>query len=254
MASSGKRVILAREARGYATGEAFADAIGIHQGTISRIETGFIKNSKYLVPIAKFLGVSPYWITCKEGTDDKIIYDSESGLNKDSIGITTMGRVTVRGIVEASNWAEACEWSEDQQYKIPILMPDGAEPPYDLDKLFGLEVRGDSMDIEYKPGWVVVCISVHDDPSTWGDGDNVIVRRGSSQGCEVTVKKLRVNKLTGKYELHYHSSNPNYQGLVLPLFNLKGPHTIDNVTISVVARVVYHIPTWATKPTERKKL
>lgn len=246
-----KRLQLAREARGFSQTD-LARLAKVPPQRISKIENSAQISSPYIFRFAEILNVNAKWLAGEMGTNDSII-DSDSGLHKDSINITTVSRVTVGGTVEAINWAEACEWSEDQKYQIPILMPEGRSIPYNLEKLFGLEVRGDSMDLEYKPGWVIVCISTYDDPHPLEDGHNVIVRRESSQGCETTVKKLRINKLTGKYELHYHSSNPNYHGLVLPLFNLKAPHTLDNVTISIIARVVLHIPTWETTSNQRMK-
>lgn len=244
-----KRLKLARSSMDYTQAE-LARLADVPQSTIARIESGDADTTKSIFKLAEALRINPLWLAGEMG-EDNLIIDSESPLHKDSISITRIGRVIVRGIVEASNWAEACEWSEDQQYQVSIPGLEGQEIPFKVEHLFGLEVRGESMNVEYKPGWILVCIPTYDDPYQLEDGDNVIVRRESSRGCEVTVKKLKINKETGKYELHFNSYNPDYRG-ILPLFNLKVPYTADDVTISVVARVVLPIPTWATKPNQRK--
>jgi len=240
--SFSKRLQKAREAKGLSQTE-LARLAKIPPQRISKIETSNQKSSPYIFVIAEILGVKADWLAGKSGNDDEIEFKSESPLHKDSISLTSIGRVTVRGVVEASNWAEACEWSEDQQYEVSVIGIENQAIPYKIDNLFGLEVRGESMNVQYNPGDILLCIPLPDDLMALKDGHNVIVRRESSKGCETTVKKLRINKETGKYELHFNSHNPDYKG-ILPLFNPKIAYTEDEVTISIIARVVNHIPRW----------
>lgn len=235
------RLLLARKHKGWSQAK-LSEFSGVPQQTIATIELGKTQAPREIFKLASALSVDARWLAGEIG-EDNLIIDSESPLRKDSISLTSIGRVTVRGIVEASNWAEACEWDLDQQYQEALILPEGQEMPYKIENLFALEVRGESMNVEYKPGWKVVCISVHDDIRDLRDGDNVIVRRESFKGCESTVKKLRINPVSRKYELHFNSINPDYKG-ILPISNLKTAYTVDDITISIVARVVFHIPSW----------
>lgn len=152
--------------------------------------------------------------------------------------------LTVRGIVQAGFWAEACEWEVDDQYQMPFALSPNLKIQHKPEKLFGLEMRGDSMNKDFEPGSVLICISVYDDTRPLKDGDRVIVRRQSSRGCETTVKQLKIDQKNNKSWLQTRSTNEDYQG-ILPILDVEKPHIIDDVTVAITARVLTHIPPWS---------
>lgn len=117
----------------------------------------------------------------------------------------TTKNIRVIGQVEAGIWREALEWPEDESYTVyyPVENLDYAAHCY------GLEVCGDSMNLVYPAGTVLIAMNLAAYPGRLQSGDNVIVRRKMAEIIEATVKELQIRN--GKAELWPRSSNPKFK-------------------------------------------
>lgn len=117
--------------------------------------------------------------------------------------------IYLRGYVQAGHWAPNHEWEfEDTDTWQEIQFP---RPPRLAGlALFGLEVRGESMNRLYRPGSILICADIHDVPEP-GNDDPVIVRRWADSGdVELTCKLLRLGP-DGSVWLWPHSDRPEHQ-------------------------------------------
>lgn len=113
----------------------------------------------------------------------------------------------VTGFVEAGTWQEAEEWDRSRWYGVDV-----PTPPRFHSKAKALEVRGDSMNLEYPAGSVVVWVEMLDFRPP-RNGDHVIVYVHShDDGIEATVKEYRLSD--GKQWLWPRSSAPEHQAPV----------------------------------------
>lgn len=113
--------------------------------------------------------------------------------------------VWVSGSVEAGAFKEAVEWDRSRWYAIDVPVPERFRR-----RAKALEVRGYSMDLEYKPGAVVIWVDYLDYRPP-RHGDHVIVYAIAKDGrTEATVKELRIDD-AGKRWLWPRSSKPEHQ-------------------------------------------
>lgn len=114
-------------------------------------------------------------------------------------------RIEVIGAVQAGAWLEALQWETDERYSVAVPISDKYH------RVYGLEVRGPSMNKRYPEGTVIVCVK----PQEYGEepkpGKRVVVERRNDQGLhEATVKELRADD-SGLRWLWPDSTDPNYQ-------------------------------------------
>lgn len=142
---------------------------------------------------------------------------------------TDIQSVNVIGAVEAGVWAEAVEWAPGDRYDVygPRQSNNGA-------KLFGLEVRGPSMNKKYPPGTVLICASLVDLGEEPQPGRRYVVHTTRGGYTEATVKLLNVGE-DGVLYLWPESSHPQHQ-LPIPMV---GRDEGDEVVIQ--AKVLYSI-------------
>lgn len=150
-----------------------------------------------------------------------------------------LGRgVRIIGVVEAGVWREAFELppEEQQTYPCPAL------PGYENVEVFGLQVKGPSMNKLYPDGSVVLCVRVPDVEPRAGDIVVVSAKRGDL--LEATLKELRVDK-KGKTSLWPQSTDPKYQKPIYP--EMVGAESVDVIGI-VVAGIT------ATRPARSPRI
>lgn len=112
--------------------------------------------------------------------------------------------IWVAGDVQAGAFREALEWDRGDWYQVDVPVP-----PRFKRVAKALEVRGNSMDKEYREGAVVIWVPMLDARPP-RDGDHVIVYSYSSDGMvEATVKLLREHD--GKKWLWPQSNDPEHQ-------------------------------------------
>lgn len=186
----GQKIKNMRIAMGLTQGE-LAARLGTTQASVSRWEKGSMPEADKLAQLADLQGES-----VREFIDDKA-----SG---ETIPLV-LNRFWVRGAVAAGVFAPAYEWPEDE-WKSYSGMADLDVPQ---EARFGLEVKGESMNLVYPPGTILDCVSI-DAVGEIASGKRVIVERTCLTGeVEATVKEYVV--VDGVEWLVPRSTNPAFQ-------------------------------------------
>lgn len=153
---------------------------------------------------------------------------------------TQVQPVTVLGAVEAGHWLDALEWPPAERFEI-MVTPARRRRTH----VFGLVVRGPSMNLRYPEGSVLVCAPVRHLGRPFGSGDRVIVERRHQDGrVEATVKELFLDA-DGRAWLWPRSTHPKHQQpIAIPWPPDPGQHPdeLGIAEISTIALVVgaYH--------------
>ncbi|MDI2091662.1 LexA family protein [Commensalibacter oyaizuii] len=132
------------------------------------------------------------------------------------IPITT---IYIRGEVQAGQWNSAIEWPQSDW--IPLTVP--IDHRYQKFTTFALTVKGDSMNLLYPEGTVIIAVNFSEIGRNPEDGDCVItIRRDALTDCyEATLKIIQI-KDDGSVLLWPKSDNPNFvKPIVLPTINSK---------------------------------
>lgn len=136
---------------------------------------------------------------------DGLLIIGEDNINYD------LNSAKIKGYVQAGAWGEAYEFPEEDQEVMPVPV----NFPYK--NIFGLIVKGDSMNQEYKEGEQLLCVKLEE----YGEenikaGDNIIVRAICFSGdIETTVKEFWIDEFGHKW-LVPKSDNPKYQRYPVP--------------------------------------
>lgn len=189
------RLRVAREAAGFDTAKAAADAIGIPTATYTQHENGTrgLPAGKARL-YAHVFATTPEWLLYGRGGAEAKLVDA--GL------VPLTRRIPVRGVVQAG------AWSEIGVEEAPIDWAHFDAPEYRRAELFALDVRGPSMNRVFPDGSRVICALPHE--AGVRDGDYVAVRRSRGGLCETTLKQLVVEK-DGEISLYPRSDDPAHQ-------------------------------------------
>ncbi|MBB5684322.1 LexA family protein [Sphingobium boeckii] len=129
--------------------------------------------------------------------------------------------IWVSGHVEAGMFREAVSWDQSLWYSVDIPVPGRFRG-----MAKALEVRGNSMNLEYPSGSVVIWVDMLDFRPP-RDGDHVIVySHCSDDTIEATVKELRIDE-KGRW-LWPRSDDPLHQA---PLDLMRPPQNITSIEI-----------------------
>lgn len=140
--------------------------------------------------------------------------------------------IWVAGHVQAGAFSEAVEWDRSRWYPVDVPVPDRFRR---LAK--ALEVRGNSMNLEYKPGAIVIWVDMLDFRPPRHD-DHVIVYTERADGqVEATIKEYRVDGV-GKRWLWPRSDDPEHQ---IPLDLDNPPEGVTQVTVKGIVIGDYRI-------------
>jgi SOS-response transcriptional repressor LexA len=113
-------------------------------------------------------------------------------------------KINVIGSVQAGAFKEALEWPQEERYVTAFA---GNLLKYKNIAKYGLEVKGDSMNMLYPEGSILACISTIQNPIEFKTGQRVIVERRNKEGFhEATVKEI--NFVDGNCWLMPKSTNP----------------------------------------------
>lgn len=167
-----------------------AEAAGVSQATVSRWEKGSSPTGEHISKLARIF--------------DKSV-DELCGLQPITLGL----RLPVVGCVEAGVFRETNEFPPEDIYEMPIPTPRSAPGG----PVFGLEVRGQSMNLHYPEDSILVCVRLADMNRDLRDGDHVIVYQKNGDLYEATCKELRM--AGDKPWLWPRSTDPNHQAPIL---------------------------------------
>ncbi len=192
-----------REKKGL-TQEALAELANTNHSTIGRLENGKRDlDEKWRRVLAPILGVHPA----------NLLYPPDELLIAKEIGDTGLTKVNRKfeslpliGKVEAGVFSEATLFPEDERkyYSLPVSLK---YPNY---KRFCLEVRGNSMNLEFPPGSLVICIDMIELGEDPLDGEIYVVDHIVHDEVESTLKELRIMP-DGTQYLWPRSDDPEHQ-------------------------------------------
>jgi SOS-response transcriptional repressor LexA len=225
------RLKAAREAAGYETAKAAAEAMGVAVATYIQHENGTrgypsSRADRY----ASFFRTSPEWLLYGRGKTPR----RREALSPEVRRVSRM--VPIVGSVQAGAWAEVESDYLDPPEVVPVYLAgfEGAQ-------LFALRVRGPSMDRFYPDGtMVIVCPAAEIGVR---EGDHVVVRRHRGGLCETTIKEVVREK--GGIALWPRSTDPGFQEpirLALARDADEGPEIIGVVVSSYVIRPIQQKP------------
>lgn len=213
-----QRLRRARIAAGYRTQTEFSDKNGISQSTYHTHESGTKGLKRDIAQTyARILRIRLAWLLTGE---------EPMSLGDRPLEPIGYQGVLVRGSVQAGMWKEAAEWPEDEWFREPMPPED---PRYPGISLYGLIVRGDSMNRVFTDGTVLGCIHLITNAIDVKDGDYVIVERVNDKGeVEATVKQLQIDP-DQVWWLWPRSTDPAFQ---VPI------RSDDGLKVRIVAKVV----------------
>ncbi|PZP12606.1 MAG: hypothetical protein DI607_09345 [Sphingomonas hengshuiensis] len=152
--------------------------------------------------IARHLELSEQEVVARLGSDPA------EAASRPFLRPANVSGINVRGAVQAGVWKESLEWDEGEWYSAPMPSED---PRYPGIPLFGLEVRGPSMNKVFPHGTILACIHLIHHPVHVEPGRYVIAEQVNDRGeFESTVKQLRLDE-NGVTWLWPCSDDPMYQ-------------------------------------------
>lgn len=189
-----------------------ADYLGIPTSRITDMIKGRREiQQKDIKGMSEFLGIDfNSLFDYVNGETNKVIYNDGSFISTTNKieKVSTRG-ISVIGIVEAGAYRESETFEIDEQETLDIIPPGG----YDINKVFGLVVRGNSMNKRFLPETRLICVSIDDCP-TVESGKYVIAQRNRGGLYETTVKKFVV-KADGSKWLVPESDDPKFKPISL---------------------------------------
>lgn len=117
--------------------------------------------------------------------------------------------IWVSGYVEAGSFREALEWDASLWYAVDVPVPARFQK-----MAKALEVRGPSMNLEYREGSVVIWVDILDARPARHNDHVVVYAYRDDDAIEATVKELRV--VDGKEWLWPRSNDPRHQSPIDP--------------------------------------
>ena len=221
MSDFGNRLKISREAAGFARAVHFSKEFGYNQSTYNNYEQGRVPdNISTVETLAEQLNVPTAWLLFGEPPIQLNITD-ERQIEEITLAFEPAYLV---GEVEAGVFREAAEWPRDD-WEIEAINKD---PRYSEQRKFCLRIEGRSMDLLYKPGDIIICVSIHELGGILEHGRRYVVYRTLADGTtEATCKELQMGE-DGKKWLVPRSTLPEY----------KAPIELEGGDIQIHARVI----------------
>ncbi len=200
-----------------------ANRIGITRVSVGKWESGLNQpKGRYLNDLAAALGVSVDWLLTgkEEGTTGVAESPFPGYRNVEPAVIPQGGRVPILSYVQAGNWREMCEQATAFDGSLEYVAAGVSVGSC----AFGLWVRGNSMEPDFKEGDLLI-VDPDEAPKA---GDFVIAKNGSE---EATFKKYRSR---GEYD----DGSPRFE--LVPLNDDHETLSTDQTHISIIGVVVEH--------------
>jgi len=175
-------------------------ACGVTRMAVSQWEKekdGTIPTGPNLLAFARAVGKDPSWF--------------EPGLQSPQFERVEAEyiRLPLVGFVQAGAWRTNDDWEWEDAVYHHVPKPDGH------DTYFLLEVRGDSMNVEYPEGSFLVCVPMAQYNHVLESDDHVVVQRHENGSYEYTVKVL-IQDDDGVLWLEPRSTNRAHQAIPFP--------------------------------------
>jgi len=206
----------------------------LHDGQremLDRYETSELSELAIELPLERFVEIEKMLAACTDdGFDAIALHTASPPTLRDVKYMGGPTPLTVISAVEAGVFQEAVAWPQDEWRLISYPNKMFAED------VFGLEVRGDSMDRRFPGGTILLCRRHDPEIDDVPVGRYVIAHRsGSGPEFEATCKRLERTP-AGGYALHPESTNAIYAPM--PLEDL-GEQSVEISAVVVGAIVKY---------------
>ncbi len=198
----------------------FGERVGVDQSTISKWEHG--------TQAPEFEAARSLASLANVSTDEFLGIDSQDLHPR----ARPVEEVPILGKVAGGIWRLAEDDTPSEPEMAPIMKLNG----YENVPKFALEVEGTSMDKDYPPGSIVICVQKYLDRATL-PGDHVIVCRHRNDGrIETTIKEIRIHP-DGSAWLWPNSNDPNYQA---PIQYRADIDAENGESVEIHARVIWY--------------
>jgi len=222
MMNVSERIKQTRKRLGYSQ-DVLGAKVGVSRVAVSQWERGESSPSgRYLNDLAAALGVSVDWLlTGKDGEVGGVNDIQPLGYHNVEPAVIPRGRrVPILSYVQAGQWREMCEQATAFDGSLEYVAAGISVGSC----AFGLWVRGNSMEPDFKEGDLLI-VDPDEAPKA---GDFVIAKNGSE---EATFKKYRSR---GEYE----DGRPRFE--LVPLNDDHSTLSTDQTSISIIGVVVEH--------------
>jgi len=186
-----------------------ASMAGVSQGTIGNIESDVRGYGESIVDIAKALETTPAYLRLETDVE----HAGGSNVIPADIGVH---RIPLINYVQAGNWSEIADGFHAGEHLLTDL---------DLsDRAFALEIKGDSMLPEFRPGdRVIIDPAIPPSPGCF-----VVAKNG---GDEATFKKYRLRGIgdSGEEIIELVPLNPDF-----------APMRSDKIPFKIIGKMVEH--------------
>ena len=195
------------------TQQKLGELIGVKKSSISQWENDeHSPSGDNLAQLSKVFGVSAHWLSTGKGSPELS--------NVEPAVIPQGGRVPILSYVQAGNWREMCEQATAFDGSLEYVAAGVSVGSC----AFGLWVRGNSMEPDFKEGDLLI-VDPDEAPKA---GDFVIAKNGSE---EATFKKYRSR---GEYD----DGRPRFE--LVPLNDDHETLSTDQTHIAIIGVVVEH--------------
>lgn len=195
--------------------EQFAKLIGRSRSVVAAWEIGRIEPGRdALRMISKVFNVSIDYLADKSSTIVERNIPEKSAIREVALTPVPITTVYIRGEVQAGKWHAASEWP--QQDWIPLAIP--IPEKYKDFPWYALYVRGDSMNLVFPEGTVIIVVNFSDLGRNPESGECVVaIRRDPlTETFEATVKIVQIRN-DGRVFLWPRSDNPDFlKPIILP--------------------------------------
>lgn len=220
MSGIGERLQQALDEIGLSQNE-LARRIQIRQSSISALINGKARGTKYLLAIAREVQQDPEWLESAKGqfrrhrSQGSAATETKRGRAASRFALApdvlvAMRQVPVVGAVQAGVWLATVELPLADRFDIPLPIQAG----FDNFDVFGLIVRGASMDELYPHGSILAVVKFLDLGREPRQNERVVALRYRHGETEATVKEFRVGR-DGRARLWPRSTHPDFQQPVL---------------------------------------
>lgn len=219
-----------------------AKRLGVSRGAVSNWARGKAISGENIARVAEVFGVTMDWLKLGKGKMPE--FESLSVNPLETLRVNTYSpegnksfirqRATpILGTVAAGVWLEIETMAPYDQPK--ELLPIVYQSEYPDEAVFGLYVKGTSLNRIAPEGSILICLDLANVGGGYTDGDLVVVERRMRQGGLREVTAKRVRHRNGTTVLMPESDDPQWQRAVTLDPETGGDDTTE---VSVIARVL----------------
>lgn len=218
MSTLAERVTALREKKGLNQSE-LGRRIRVSPQAIQKLEAGKTESPRFIVELARELGVSPDYLKTGVATTLTKVPGSSGKVES----------VPVRGTVKAGQWQAIEDWELEVDEHVP------SSSEYPIDWQYAFIVEGESLNKIANSGDRLVCVDLIASGISIKDEDLVVVERSRDGGQLIERTAKRVRQTIRGIELWPESTHPAHQTPIEYLSNDDPEHN----SVRILAKVIW---------------